>query len=115
MKKLTLLLLACGFFYFGPAANFQVFGVDDATKTTTSTTTTTVSKANDDLIYKQVDKVVNADRSFFDKFDVKVVNGVVTLGGTVKTEAEKADVAAKAQSVSGVGKVVNNVVVKADK
>lgn len=113
MKKITLILLAGGLFLFAPAANFHVFGADDAVKTTVTTTTTT--KADDQAIYKQVDKVVNADRSFFDKFDVKVVNGVVTIGGTVKTEAEKADVAAKAQSVNGVVKVVNNVVVKANK
>ncbi len=45
---------------------------------------------------------------------VTAMSGEVTLRGTVKTEAEKTDLEARAKAISGVTKVNNELEVKAE-
>jgi hypothetical protein len=70
------------------------FGMADTTTPGTSTTSTTAGA------YSNV------------KFTVK--DGAVTLTGTVKTDADKAEAEAKAKAISGVKSVDNQIEVKAE-
>ncbi|HKF22913.1 MAG TPA: BON domain-containing protein [Candidatus Angelobacter sp.] len=66
----------------------------------------------DQQVAADVQTKINADASFPDKqLNVTSANGVVTLSGTVSSDAARAAAAADAAQVDGVKTVVNNLVV----
>ena len=72
----------------------------------------------DRTITQQIRKSVTSDDSLStNAHNVKIitVNGVVTLRGPVKTEAEKSKIAEVAQRVAGVTKVDNQIEIEANK
>src|SRR5262249_42347479 len=73
---------------------------------------TRLSGRTDQQVAADVQNKINADASFPDKqLNVTSANGVVTLSGTVSTDATRAAAAADAAQVDGVKTVVNNLVV----
>lgn len=70
---------------------------------------------SDDGIAQAIQNEFGADRTlqtYVSGIDVQVKDGVVTLSGTVNDYSTKYDFGAKANSVSGVRKVVNKINVK---
>ena len=65
-------------------------------------------KAEDTVIWGQIRAMFTADSELRD-VNVDVENGVVTLGGTVATAAAKAKAKQKAEGVSGVKSVTDNI------
>src|SRR5260370_33696916 len=66
----------------------------------------------DQQVASDVQNKINGDASFPDKqLSVTAANGVVTLSGTVSSDAARASAAADAAQVEGVKTVVNNLVV----
>jgi hypothetical protein len=73
---------------------------------------THLGSRTDQQVAADVQNKINADASFPDKqLNVTSANGVVTLSGTVSSDAARAAAASDAAQVEGVKTVVNNLVV----
>jgi hypothetical protein len=73
---------------------------------------TRLGSRTDQQVAADVQTKINADASFPDKqLNVTSANGVITLSGTVSSDAARAAAAADAAQVDGVKTVVNNLVV----
>ena len=71
-----------------------------------------VGGRTDQQVASDVQNTINADTNFPDKgLNVTAANGVVTLSGTVSSDAARTAAAADAAKVDGVKTVVNNLVV----
>jgi hyperosmotically inducible periplasmic protein len=77
----------------------------------TLTPTNQSESKSDRTLTQKIRQAVMADKSLsMTAHNVKIitVDGVVTLRGPVKTEAERTKIAAKAEQAAGAGKVQNN-------
>lgn len=72
------------------------------------------AQRSDSQVASDIQGKINADNSVHNKqLSVAAANGVVTLSGSVSSDAERSAVATDAASVSGVRTVVNNLTVQA--
>jgi hyperosmotically inducible periplasmic protein len=84
----------------------------------TLTPTDQSESASDRTLTQKIRQAVMADKSLsMTAHNVKIitVDGVVTLRGPVKTEAERTKIAAKAEQAAGAGKVHNDLEVAGTK
>lgn len=83
----------------------------DPSNRSTGTADEQKENAADRTLTQQIRKSVMADKSlstYAHNVKIVTVNGAVTLNGVVRSEEEKASVAAKAEEVAGKGRVTND-------
>ncbi len=102
MKKINLLAIAA-------VTAFTVFSEVQGKSTTTTTTTKTYSytKAGDKVIYKELDRQIDACKDLDEMVSFKVEGGVVTLTGDVDNSAMRNHAGAIAKGITGVTRVDN--------
>ncbi len=110
MNYQLLLLTAAGFFLLAPVTQHQIYGVE------TSSSVIQNKVQSDEEINLAVKNAISSNKEiaqFVNNINITVDKGVVTLSGVVNSSKAKSDIEAKAKTVVGVKKVVNNIEVKA--
>lgn len=123
MKKFAAMAFVGGLALWAASARAENYPADNTGKNVrdrndAAVTSSDQSNTESDLrITLEIRKAVIADKELStNAHNVKIVtaNGVVTLRGPVKNSAEKARIGAKAQHVSGVTRVDNQIEIASD-
>lgn len=112
MKKITFLAVLGFGLLFGPAATPSLSA---AAYISPSDTVTQAKLKNDTDLTWAVRNAIATDNRFLayaDGIHVETKDGVVTLTGIVDSQKTKSDIEVSVKSISGVKKVINNILLK---